>query len=122
MSLAPNGIIPSLDQMMLITCVLYRGGSSEVMKALHRRGLNSAYLHHARGSAIGDPIGKDGLPNHFEKEIVSVVVPQAQSDEVFEFIFDTAQIDRPHGGFLYMERLRRAGIYTLPNLPEDKAA
>ena len=115
-------VIPNLEEAMLITCVLYKGGGIEVIKALHERGLNSASLHHARGSAIGDQVGKGGLPTHFEKEVVSVVVSQAQSDEIFEFIFDVAQIDRPHGGFLFMERLQRAVPYSLPNLPKEKLA
>jgi hypothetical protein len=107
---------------LLITCVLYRGGGIEVLKALRKRGIDTANLHHARGSAIGDPADRTGLPASFAKEIVTVTVDADRADELFEFIFDTAQIDRPHGGFLYMQKIRHLSPYALPNVPEEPAA
>jgi nitrogen regulatory protein PII len=101
------------DNCKLITCVLYRKGGLAVLDALRKRGIESAALWHARGSAIGDPVGKNGLPVSFEKEIVVVAVPAQDADEIFEFIFETAEIDRPYGGLLYMEPLRRATSFVL---------
>lgn len=105
-----------------ITCILYHKGGTEVLRALHKRGINSVSLHQARGSAIGDPVGRDGLPVSFEKDILTVIVPAEIADEIFEFIFDTAAIDRPYGGFLYMGFLHRSSEYCLENLPEENNA
>ncbi|MCU0609494.1 MAG: hypothetical protein MUF22_06995 [Chitinispirillaceae bacterium] len=104
----------------LITCVLYRGGGDGVLKALHQRGLNSATLAKGRGSAIGDPADFRGQATEFEKEILSVMVDAEKTDEVMDFIFETAQIDRPYGGFVYVEKLRRGVPLVLPDLPEEQ--
>lgn len=106
---------PSAGAAMLITCVLYRGGGEKVLRALFGRGITRTGHSPARGSAIGDPVESDGLPRQFEKEVVTCVVDASEADEVFAFIFETAEIDRPHGGFMYMERLGRASAYALPD-------
>lgn len=103
----------------LITCVLYRGASKRVLEALHREGINAASVYHARGSAIGDPVGPKGLPAEFEKEVLTVVVDAPQADDIFARIFELANIDRPYGGFLYMQRLSRRVPYQLPDVPEE---
>ena len=117
-----NRLPTETDNVKLITCVLYRKGALEVVRALHGRGIDSAAMWHARGSAIGDPVKRNGLPVSFEKEIVVVEVPASLADEIFEFIFETAGIDRPHGGLLYMESLHRGTHYTLGDTPPEGAA
>jgi len=105
--------------MKFITCILYHKGGTEVLRALHKRGINSVALHQARGSAVGDPVGHDGLPVSFEKDILTVIVPSEIADEIFELIFTTAGIDRPYGGFLYMGTLHRSSEYIIDSLPEE---
>jgi hypothetical protein len=61
----------------------------------------------------------DGLPVSFEKDILTVIVPSEIADEIFEFIFTTAGIDRPYGGFLYMGTLHRSSEYVLESLQEE---
>lgn len=111
-----------MRDMRQITCILYKGGGLQVLEALHKRGVNAASLHHARGSAIGDPAGRNGIPEIFEKEILTVVVSAEEADEIFDFVFEAAKIDRPHGGFLYMERLQLSVPFVLPSVPEEKSA
>ena len=103
----------------VITCVLYKGGGFKLIEALRKRGLTRANLHHARGSAIGDPVRKNGLPRQFEKEIVTVVTPAAQADELFEFLYHEADIKSPRGGFLYMRKAVHATPFLLPDLPAE---
>ncbi|MBM3839248.1 MAG: hypothetical protein FJ398_15030 [Verrucomicrobia bacterium] len=110
------------EEWRLITCVLHSQKGIELLKALHRRGLNAAAVHHARGAAIADPAGASGLPVSFEKEIVTVVVPASSAEAIFAFVAQTAEIDRPQGGLLYMERLGKAVPYVLPDIPEEESA
>lgn len=116
--MSANSVVNSQDS-RLITCILYQGGGTEILKALRARGLTTANVHHARGSAIGDPPGKKGLPSTFAQEIVTVVVPAEQADEIFDLLHEKGEIDQPRGGFLYMERLRRAVPFKLPEIPEE---
>lgn len=107
-------------QTRLITCVLYCGGGDKVLQALHKRGFNTTSLSKGRGSAIGDPADAKGRSLQFEKEIITVVVEADQVEEIMEHIFDIAEIDRPYGGFLYVEKLYRSVPYVLPDLPDEK--
>lgn len=108
-----------MSELKLITCILYRGGGDKVLKALYKRGIVTTGHRHARGSAIGDPVGWGGLPKQFEKEILTVLVNKSEAEEIFEFIFNIAEIDRPHGGFLYMENLDKASTYKIPEAPVE---
>ena len=105
------------EEFKIITCVLYPGGGTKVLEALWNRGVTTGNTSYARGSAMGDPIGKDGIPVQFEKEILTAIVRGSEADEIFELVFEVAEINRPHGGFLYMETLRRSVPHPLPSLP-----
>lgn len=99
----------------LITCILYRKAGIAVLQALHERGINSAFMNHARGSAIGDHEDEKGQVQEFEKEIVTVVVNESQAEDTFQFIFETANIDRAHGGLMYMETLHSGIQMSMPS-------
>ena len=57
---------------------------------------------------------------NFEKEVLTVAVPAMQADATFELIYGLADINRPHGGLMYMHPLLMATPYTLPELPEEQ--
>mgnify|MGYP006273667231 FL=1 len=54
-----------------------------------------------------------------QREILSVVVPAERADELFAWLFAAADIDRPHGGILFMQPLAETTEYSLPDLPEE---
>lgn len=105
--------IPSAGPMKVITGALYHGAGLKVLKVLHERGVNAAGVQTARGSTIGDPAGRSGLPTQFEKDLLTVVVPAAQADAILELVFEAADIDRTHGAFLYVADLGRSTPYVL---------
>jgi|RifCSP13_1_1023834.scaffolds.fasta_scaffold156927_1 nitrogen regulatory protein PII len=107
------------EEARLITGVLYRGAGLKALRALKARGINAAAIYHARGSSVGDPVQKSGLPLQYEKTILKVVVPPEQCDEILELVVRAAEIDRPTGGFFYVARLSRAMPHHLPDLPEE---
>ena len=107
--------------MKLVTCILYQGGGLDVLKYLHKLGINKTALYHARGSGIGDPVAKNGLPHSFEKEILTIIVEDSEADNIFDMVFEIAKIDRPYGGFLYMEKLGRVTPYCLEGYTEEDA-
>ena len=78
----------------------------------------SANLNFARG--VGRMMrGRSLTSESSQREILSVVVPEARADALFAWLFEAADIDRPHGGILYMQTLAEATAYTLPDLPEE---
>ena len=108
--------IQILANSKLITGIFPKGGGKRVIEALHNRGITTANMYFARGSDFGAPLGKSGIPEQVEKEIVTVVVSPKESDEMFEFIYDTADINRPGAGVIYMGELRKSVPFVLPDL------
>jgi hypothetical protein len=102
-----------------VTAYLYPGAALEVLKALHEEGYLAAQFHGARGSAIGDVSGKKGEVREFEKDVLTVLVPEEKVDSVLVLIYRAARIDRTHGGFMTVERVGRASSYGLPKLAEE---
>ena len=108
--------IPNIDYTRLITCILYEGGSIEILKKLHAQGINEAYFVSVRGAPIGRASSVEGLPEIPKTEILKVVVSADQADYIYEMIYDTAQLNEPQRGIAYIQRLSRS---SMNDLPED---
>ncbi|MBN2301655.1 MAG: hypothetical protein JXN60_03965 [Lentisphaerae bacterium] len=105
----------------IITCIVTTGNGIKLIKALHAKKIISTAFHHARGSSIGDPVDRKGIPLQQEREIVTVIVPSEIADEIFEFLYDTVDMNRRNNGFIYMGSLNRCSAYQLLDLPEEES-
>lgn len=104
----------------LIICILPKGIAIKVVKKLkEERGIMSTNINNARGVGKITPLAYRGIAGQSEKEILTVVVPEDQSEELFEYIYTVADINRPHGGLMYMHALPMATPFTLPEIPEE---
>lgn len=100
----------------IITCILPKGAGKPLIEAIHQRGITTANIYYSRGSNVGDPIGKGGMQLQEEKEILTVVVSKKEADDMFEFVVETAGINQPGGGFVYMGELRKSIPFLLPDV------
>ncbi len=116
--MSPEGILADIDG-RIITCILPKGAGKPLIEAIHQRGITTANFYYSRGSNVGDPIGKDGMQIQEEKEIVTVVVSKKEATDMFEFVIETAGIDKPGGGFIYMGELRKSIPFLLPDVAEE---
>lgn len=104
----------------LITCILPKGKALPVIKVLKDHGITRCNFAFARGSDIGDPEWKKGLPREVEKEILTVVArDEEQGEEIFDLVFTTAELNKAGGGFMYMTKLAYAIPYILPEIDEE---
>lgn len=102
----------------LITCILPHGVGHDVLEKLEKeKNILTASVNHARGSGKLTPQEYRGAGEQTEKEILEVVVPAEQADAIFEYLYITADINRPHGGLMYMATLGKATPFVLPDLP-----
>jgi nitrogen regulatory protein PII len=104
----------------IITCILPKGRANPVLKVLYKEcGLTAVDIHYARGSGRITPLRYRGIGETSEKEILTVAVPADEADEMFEYIYELAEINQPHGGLMYMQALKTSTRYELPDLPEE---
>ena len=105
----------------LITCILPFGVAMPLLRALKtKKGIVSANINNARGAGRLSVVADRKLGDETEKQVFTVVVPPDRADEIFEFIYVEAEIDRPHGGLMYMGKLHHASTFTLPDLPDEE--
>lgn len=106
----------------LITCILPKGKAIPLLEALQKKGVHRANVAFARGTDIHDPEVKRGLATEEEKDIVTVVAAnEEEGEQLFDFIFVNADINRLGGGIIYMTKLPYATPYTLPELDRKEA-
>jgi hypothetical protein len=109
------------ERYKLITCFLPSGRASGVLERLRREhGLGSASYHHARGVGTGTKRTRRSFAAA-EREVITVMVPAAQADEIFRFLFFAAGLDEPRAGLIFMEHMVRAAPLVLPPEAETPA-
>ena len=102
-----------------IICVLPKGKGIWLEKRLRdEMGLTAVNIHSGRGrsTSVSESIS---YGQYAEVEILSVVAQGEKADEIFEYIFFEAEINKPHGGFIYLVPLSQATSFSLPDLPEE---
>ena len=91
----------------LITCITREANATKGAAALRERyDLQTINQHFARGIGKSSPLVKRGIGEKTEKVVLTVVVDAKVANEVFEFLFDAAEINQPRGGMIYMNALK----------------
>ncbi len=95
----------------LITCITPKGKAMAIEKLLQKeKGINSVNIASGRGG---------GRRGRIEVDILTVVVSAERADEIFEFIYYSADIGEYHGGFMHQGALTGATPFELPEIPEE---
>ncbi|MGD2056386.1 MAG: hypothetical protein PVJ15_06225 [Gammaproteobacteria bacterium] len=109
----------------LISCVLPDDGTEKkLLRALRdERQITRANSTSCLGMAVlTDARTKFGeLPEPILVRKIDVVVPEADADALYDYIYEKARIGRPQGGAIWMRALSLASPYSLPaNVPVEK--
>jgi len=110
----------ALKTTKLITAILPKGRALDVVDKLeHEKQLTTANFNYARGMGKLTPVKYRGVGEQSEKEVFTVVVDESRADEIFEYIYNIADINRPHGGLIYMQKLMQSTDFVLPDVIEE---
>ncbi len=86
---------------------------------MHDKGINTGNINNARGVGHMNFQGHLRVGDESEREILTVMVKENEADEIFEFIHEQAEIDRPHGGIIYQQALHQSTEFVLPDIPAE---
>ncbi len=104
----------------LITCILPKGKALPLQQALvDEKNIDSGNFHFGRGVGRETHIRDIGIGEQEEREILEVIVAAKEADSIFDFMFCTAEMDKPHGGMIYVTPIVRSTVMTLPEITED---
>ena len=87
------------------------------------KGILTAHQITCRGmGAVGRPgrVSRFGTRPPKSLRLLTVVVPEDQADEVFDFIYHEANVDRPMGGIVFIGPLDGATAFLVPEGVEDE--
>ena len=104
----------------MISCILPKGIALDIAQKLKDNySIMTTNINNARGVGKITPLAFRGIAGQSEKEILNVIVDNDKADELFEYIFFQADINRPHGGIMYMHALPKTTEFILPEVPEE---
>ena len=83
-------------------------------KLFEEHGINRVNVNYARGVGKITPQRYRGREESTEKEILTVIVEAGRADEIFEYIYFEAEINRPHGGLMFQQPVLDTSLYNLP--------
>ena len=95
-------------EMHLITAVVRHSKADAVLKAALEAGAPGITYTWARGTGVRQNLGYAGTLIESEKQVLWVVVPQANADKVLKAIADAGNLSLPGEGFAYVHPVSSA--------------
>jgi hypothetical protein len=127
MSALDTGFVAmQLEPARLMLCVLPDDGTDRhLLRQLRaERGIVQADSTACRGVSVLQEAAtarKGQLPGSSFVKLVQIIVPAAEADALFDYVYATAHIGRPGGGMLVLSQPIQATPFTLPDGVPDEA-
>ena len=99
----------SNKQMCLITAILPISTTMPIIRELHAMGIYTANKSTARGSSNTSKI------HDVEMEIMTVLVKEEQSEDIFGLIYERGGLFQPSHGLIYQTSISICSEYFLPD-------
>ena len=104
----------------LITAILPKGVSLNVISRLKKeKEVINANFCYAMGINIMATEKTELSSELKEREILSVVVDEERGEEIYEYVYHAADINKPHGGIMFMRTIV-GSEYVLPENVKDE--
>ena len=118
-------VAEKLQSMRMISCIIPDDGTDlELIRLLRQeKGIVAADSIACRGiSILEEKKGKPSsqLDDKAFVKLVEIIVPESEAEMLFRYIYFTAQINRPNGGWITLSQPIYATQFSLPDdLPEE---
>ncbi len=100
------------SRLAYICCIVQRGEASGLALSVLQMGLSAPVVTYGTGMGFRDKLGLLRITIPADKEVLHLVVPQEDAQEVFDLMTDSARLHHPGRGFIYMSPVRFGVINT----------
>ena len=100
-----------LTDLSVITCIVDKERSDAVLLAARDVGARAAIVHSAQSWGIRERLGVLGVAVETERDIITFMVSSDQRDLIFDAIYQTADLDAPGRGFMFITPVERGATY-----------
>jgi len=100
----------------MIVCFLDHGtGVNVIARLFEEKGISTSNVISGRGISANaaTPAGRE---RGTEVDLLNVAVPSERADEIFEFIYDAANLDHPHAGLIFQYAIPFVTPFELPEI------
>ncbi|MCR5699248.1 MAG: hypothetical protein K6G52_06340 [Treponemataceae bacterium] len=98
---APESLIVSKN-LVAMDIIVQRGLSEDIIKAALDLGMCVPCIFYGIGTGFRNTIGILRITIPAEKEIIRIIVPKSESEEVMNKLIDVGHLDKPGKGFIYL--------------------
>jgi nitrogen regulatory protein PII len=100
---------------VMITAVVPAGRADDLLKGARDVGASGGIVHRAHGTGARELIGLLGIAVDAEREVVSIIVAAEYQELVASAMFHAGGLDKPGGGYLYVDALGKVATYIGKN-------
>jgi len=101
-----------LTDLASITCIVDKDRSDAVLLAARDVGARAAIVHSAQSWGVRERLGAWGVAVETEKDVIMILVSSDQQDLIFDAIYQTAGLDAPGRGFMFISPVERGATYV----------
>ena len=101
-----------ITDLATITCIVDKERSDAVLLAARDVGARAAVVHSVQGWGIRERLGILGVAVETEKDVIIILVSSDQQDLIFDAIYQTAGLDAPGRGFMFISPVEKGATYV----------
>jgi len=105
-----------MNDLHLITCIVQRGKSDEVIKEALAAGAQGATMFYGRGTGVRERLGLLAQFIVPEKEVILIMTKGDETDRVFNAVTAAARLLGKGQGLAFIQKVERA-VGLLEDLP-----
>ena len=102
------------ERLTLIQCIVEAEISDQISSAAITAGAHGPIIHYSEGRGLRDRLGWLRITKQAEKEVMTVVVDNADADNVFKAMAIAGKLHLPGRGFMYQMPVEK-GLFNLPS-------
>ena len=101
-----------ITDLATITCIVDKERSDAVLLAARDMGARAAVVHSAQSWGVRERLGVFGVAVETEKDVIMILVSSDQQDLIFDAIYQTAELDAPGRGLMFITPVESGATYV----------